>query len=135
LLGIEYEKQTERDPYLCRKSGKAVLNKSKVLYNKNVIMRLSKTEVQAINEVFISTFKKGIVYLFGSRIDDSKKGGDIDLYIILHDTDNIADKKIDFLVKLKKRIGEQKIDIVISDGVNRYIDIVAKKEGIIICEN
>jgi predicted nucleotidyltransferase len=98
-------------------------------------MRLSETEMKAINEVFISTFKKGMVYLFGSRTDDSKKGGDIDLYIILQDTENVAEKKIDFLVKLKKIIGEQKIDIVISDGDNRAIDVIAKKEGVVICQN
>lgn len=98
-------------------------------------MRLSEIEIHAINEVFISTFKKGMVYLFGSRTDDSKKGGDIDLYIILQDKENVSEKKIDFLVKLKQKIGEQKIDIVISDGDNRAIDVIAKKEGVIICQN
>jgi len=66
-------------------------------------MRLSEIEINAINEVFKSTFKKGMVYLFGSRTDDSKKGGDIDLYIILQDKDNVAEKKIDFLVKLNPK--------------------------------
>jgi predicted nucleotidyltransferase len=98
-------------------------------------MRLSEFEINAINEVFINTFYKGSVYLFGSRANDSKKGGDIDLYIIPHDKENVAEKKIDFLVKLKQRIGEQKVDIVISEDDNRAIDIIAKEEGVIICQN
>ena len=97
-------------------------------------MRLSETELNAIKEVFRNTFQNGVVYLFGSRVDDSKKGGDIDLYIMPANKENIAEKKIDFLVKLKQRIGEQKVDIVISDGDNRSIDIIAKKEGVIICQ-
>ena len=98
-------------------------------------MRLSEIERQAVTEVFINTFKKGSVYLFGSRTDDKKKGGDIDLYIVLQDKENVAERKIDFLVKLKQRIGEQKVDIVISDGDNRAVDVIAKEEGVIICQN
>ncbi len=97
-------------------------------------MRLSEVELNAINEVFRNTFKHGIVYLFGSRADDSKKGGDIDLYIVSQNAENIAQKKVDFLVKLKQRIGEQKIDIVISNGDNRAIDVIAKKEGVVVCQ-
>ncbi len=76
-------------------------------------MRLSDSEVTAITESFKEAFDTGTIYLFGSRIDDAQKGGDIDLYIQTHDTDKVK-RKIDFLVKLKRAIGEQKIDVVLS---------------------
>ena len=44
-------------------------------------MRLSKEERRAILDVFKETFGSGSIYLFGSRVDDRLKGGDIDLYI------------------------------------------------------
>ena len=44
-------------------------------------MRLSEYELEAIKISFKKHFKSGEVYLFGSRLDDMKKGGDIDLYI------------------------------------------------------
>jgi len=45
-------------------------------------MRINKQEIEVIKNCFESVFKIGKIYLFGSRVDDSQKGGDIDLYII-----------------------------------------------------
>jgi len=96
-------------------------------------MRLSEKEIKAIKEMFIKHFKKGEIYLFGSRIDDNKKGGDIDLYIS-SDVDNLLEKKINFLVDLKREIGEQKIDVVLDRKKNNLIDKNAKK-GILLCKS
>ena len=71
-----------------------------------------------------------LVYLFGSRVDDSKKGGDIDLYIIPGDTDNIQQKRTQLLIALKKEIGDQKIDIVVAQDPSRLIEQHALQEGI-----
>ncbi|SJM93827.1 DNA polymerase beta domain protein region (fragment) [Crenothrix polyspora] len=54
------------------------------------------------------------VYLFGSRVDDSKKGGDIDLYVVPENQDNLHEKKIKFLTALDLALGEQKIDVIIA---------------------
>ena len=56
------------------------------------------------------------IWLFGSRVDDRKRGGDIDLLVESNETDVTAlmDHKIHFLVDLQRRIGEQKIDVVLS---------------------
>jgi predicted nucleotidyltransferase len=90
-------------------------------------VRLKKYEVKAIKTTFKEIFKNGDIYLFGSRVDDSKKGGDIDLYISIPDKKDLVSKKIDFLVKLKRKIGEQKIDVVLDYKENRLIDKIAKQ--------
>jgi predicted nucleotidyltransferase len=93
-------------------------------------MRLRDGEIQAIKESFKEVFQDGHIYLFGSRVDDTQKGGDIDLYITAHDIKNHLEKKINFLVSLKNKIGEQKIDVVLSKDPNRVIEQEAIKKGI-----
>ena len=90
-------------------------------------MRLKNNEIQAIKTTFNAIFKNGAIYLFGSRVDDTKKGGDIDLYISTPDKKDLVSKKIDFLVGLKRKIGEQKIDVVLDYKDNRLIDKIAKQ--------
>lgn len=95
-------------------------------------MRLSREEIEAIRRSFSETFKSGALYLFGSRVDDTRRGGDIDLYIVPSGEEDLAMKKIAFLVNLKNRIGEQKIDVVIDRRQNRAIDRVAREEGVLL---
>jgi len=71
-----------------------------------------------------------LIYLFGSRLDDEKRGGDIDLYLSVKEKDALVRKKVDFLVKLKREIGLQKIDVVFDKGLSRAIDFIAKQEGV-----
>ena len=53
------------------------------------------------------------VYLFGSRLDDKRKGGDIDLFIQSPEHNLLTLRnKIQFLIDLKARIGDRKIDVV-----------------------
>ncbi len=97
-------------------------------------MRLSKNQISAILKAKELFFPDSEIYLFGSRIDDSRSGGDIDLYILSENRvlDGVK-KKIDFLVLLKSLIGDQKIDVVLADqSQRRSIDKTAKKEGILI---
>ena len=56
-------------------------------------MRLSKKELETIKNSIKDTFGDAVVYLFGSRVDDSKTGGDIDLYIISSLNENLFQKK------------------------------------------
>ncbi len=93
-------------------------------------MRLTPKQHQAIKKYFLEVFQDGEIYLFGSRIDDKKKGGDIDLYIRTKDKQNLVRKKLDFLVKLKREIGEQKIDVVFDRGLQRAIDSIAMEKGV-----
>jgi len=97
-------------------------------------MRITANEKQAIIETAKEVFGKCCnVYLFGSRVDDFKKGGDIDLYIIPNSKDKDfkpIETKINFLIKLKRKIGEQKIDAIISKNFERPIEREAITKGI-----
>lgn len=96
-------------------------------------MRLTEYQQQAIVRCFANTFGQGKLYLFGSRTDNSQKGGDIDLYVIPVSADSLAQKKIEFLAGLKREIGEQKIDLVIKREQSRLIDDIAIQDGILLC--
>lgn len=84
-------------------------------------MRLTENQIAAINQTAKKHF--GIsakVYLFGSRVDNNKKGGDIDLLINSDETGRLTfQNKIQFLIDLKARIGDRKIDVVF-DIKNRH---------------
>lgn len=77
-------------------------------------MRITEYEITAIKKLAQKIFGKGtIVYLFGSRVDDNKKGGDIDLFITNKEKSNLTIlSKIEFLTELKLIIGDQKIDVI-----------------------
>ena len=92
-------------------------------------MRLSKTYIDVIKRSFNEVFC-GDIYLFGSRVDDEKRGGDIDLYLVVKDKSNLFRKKLKFLAKIKKELGEQKIDVVFNIDEYRLIEREAKKWGV-----
>jgi predicted nucleotidyltransferase len=94
-------------------------------------MRLTTFEITTIKQTaknIVGDTAK--IYLFGSRVDDSKKGGDIDLYVVSESQDNLYEKKIKFLSTLDMSLGEQKIDIVIAKDNNRPIEKEAIAKGI-----
>lgn len=93
-------------------------------------MRLSNYEINAIKQSFKEVFEEGKIYLFGSRVDDTQKGGDIDLYIQTNSKENISEKKIKFLAILKEKIGNQKIDVVVSKDRTRAIEQEAITKGV-----
>ncbi len=93
-------------------------------------MRLSEEYKAVIKKYFYRIFKQGEIYLFGSRTDDSKKGGDIDLYLVLENHEDLLRKKIEFLARIKKDLGEQKIDVVFNEDSSRLIEKEALKWGI-----
>jgi predicted nucleotidyltransferase len=92
-------------------------------------MRLSKTYIDVIKRSFNEIFC-GDIYLFGNRVDDNKRGGDIDLYLVVKDKSNLFRKKLKFLAKIKRELGEQKIDVVFNIDENRLIEREAKKWGV-----
>ena len=99
-------------------------------------IRLSEYDIKAIKVTFQNHFlKEDNLWLFGSRADLTKKGGDIDLYLEtkIDDSKIAFDKKNKFLIDLKDLIGDQKIDVVLNLLKNNFklpIYVKAKKVGI-----
>ena len=77
-------------------------------------MRLKDEEIKVLKDKLFSLSSKAKIYLFGSRVDDTKKGGDIDLLII---SDELSKKDIRSLrLEFFKYFDEQKLDIILDDG-------------------
>ena len=77
-------------------------------------MRISSEEANSIKEISCKAFGASCeVWLFGSRVDDSLSGGDIDLYIETDITSEIASKKLEMRRGLLEVFGDQKIDLVV----------------------
>ena len=62
-------------------------------------MRLTQEEIKKIKEVIFKIFGKSRIYVFGSRTDDKAKGGDIDIFVIPENRENLFKKKFFFLEK------------------------------------
>jgi predicted nucleotidyltransferase len=93
-------------------------------------MRISDYEKNVIIDAVKSADPDAKVWLFGSRADDSKKGGDIDIAVLSEKINNEAMQKIQVRRFICDRIGEQKIDIVAStDGKEAFFRL-AVEEGI-----
>jgi predicted nucleotidyltransferase len=98
-------------------------------------MRLTYNQISIIkSETKLVFGKTAHVYLFGSRVDDAKKGGDIDLIILTDDNTQNQRKKVDLLhVKLILALGDQKIDILVnSPHTNPSIIATALQTGILL---
>ncbi|MCF8397574.1 MAG: nucleotidyltransferase domain-containing protein [Bacteroidales bacterium] len=88
-------------------------------------MRLSKEQHKIITQTAQKHFGMDVrVHLFGSRVDDQKKGGDIDLLIHAGSDKMLYSKKLSFLVDLKKQLGERKIDIVFDRSQSDNADFI-----------
>ena len=74
------------------------------------------------------------LYLFGSRVDDSKKGRDIDLLIETNDKVD-TETEISFLRAIYKNITSRKIDLLVKTPYRQDKPIyhTAVKEGIRLC--
>lgn len=99
-------------------------------------MRLTGQQVAAIREGVRACFgSHAAVWLFGSRVNDDARGGDIDLYVEpeMDDPDMLIRAKLRFLAQLHRTIGEQKIDVVlrrVDSSVELPIYQEARAEGI-----
>lgn len=77
-------------------------------------MRLSVSEVELLKKSLKKISKDAKLYLFGSRTDDNKRGGDIDLLVV---SNTLTQKDLRHLrIEFCEKFGEQKMDIVLDDG-------------------
>ncbi len=79
------------------------------------VMRLQATVIDAIKRAFHTQFGTGALYLFGSRVDETKRGGDIDLLLdFTEPVDNPALLAAQFSAKVSRLVYGRKVDVLIS---------------------
>ena len=91
-------------------------------------MRLGADEVQTICEEIRQTDPAAEIYLYGSRADDSARGGDIDLWV--RSTRITYRDTLRLLARIQDRIGWQKIDLTINAGEDDVLAQLATETGI-----
>ena len=74
-------------------------------------MRLDKQKAKVLKSLILKYLPNSDVYLFGSRADDAKKGGDIDILIL---SDRVLKRKEKASIEFAffQKFGEQKLDLV-----------------------
>jgi len=93
-------------------------------------MRITEYEKNVIIDAVKSVDPVAQVWLFGSRTDDSKKGGDIDIAILSEKINKNVMQEIQVRRFICDKIGEQRIDIVTTNTGKEAIFRLAVAEGI-----
>jgi len=93
-------------------------------------MRITEQEKNVIIDTVKSSDPNAKVWLFGSYVDDSKKGGDIGIMILSEKIDKDVMQKIQLRRFICDRIGGQKIDIVTTNSGKEDIFRLTVEEGI-----
>jgi uncharacterized protein len=97
-------------------------------------MRLTQRQQQLIHDTAEQMFGSEVrVLLFGSRVDDSQKGGDIDLLLEVNQPlENRPAAAARFAGKLERALGQRRIDVLIIDPNTALQPIhnTARKTGV-----
>ena len=95
------------------------------------MMRLSKRIIDILQDNITKSFGNVDVYLFGSRTDDNKKGGDIDLAIDTNiSKQEFRKKKSLFLAMLMRIDFDYKVDIVNFNTKDKLLHNEIRKNSI-----
>lgn len=89
-------------------------------------MRLTPNQVKSIITILRRYFgAKSRIILFGSRLNDGAKGGDIDLYLEpeMTDSDLVASALVKAKIALYQQLGEQRIDLVVNRKQGLFLPI------------
>lgn len=80
-------------------------------------MRLNIKDIRAIEQTAREVFAPGsTVRLFGSRLDNKRRGGDIDLLVeppVPPTPQELVEQRNRFIARLYRRLGERRIDVLI----------------------
>jgi predicted nucleotidyltransferase len=93
-------------------------------------MRLSASEITAIREEIGRLDPTAEVYLYGSRVDDTARGGDVDLLVI---SEKLGFREVLRLrTRILDRIGWQQLDLVVrrADQLNEPLAAAARETGV-----
>jgi predicted nucleotidyltransferase len=102
-------------------------------------MRLNPKERDAIAQAARESFSPGTaVFLFGSRTDDARRGGDIDLLVETPQLLNPSEQvhwRTRFVARIWRELDEQRIDVVIAandEPDQRPVVAAARRTGILL---
>ncbi len=100
----------------------------------NATMRLTPEQIRAIKHSAQAVLGDDArVILFGSRVDDTRRGGDIDL---LFETDRPVPRRAEALnalyVSLIRQLGDRRLDILLKDPATPEAPVlqVARETGV-----
>ncbi|MFO8089702.1 MAG: nucleotidyltransferase domain-containing protein [Desulfatiglandaceae bacterium] len=79
-------------------------------------MRLTSHEKESIKKAVAEKDPGAVIYLFGSRVDDRARGGDIDI-LVLSNHLTLADK-LSIKARIFEILEEQKLDMIIARDTN-----------------
>ena len=101
-------------------------------------MRLSPAQIDLLRSTAVLRFgAESVLWLFGSRVHDAQRGGDVDLYLETteQNADQLIDNKLRFLADLHDtpEFEGERIDLVIHSPLHRSelpVHRVARAEGV-----
>lgn len=98
------------------------------LYLQECVLRLKDQDVEIIKNIIHAFDTEADIFVFGSRADDVRHGGDIDLLVL--------SKKITFddrrkiKLRLVDQLGAQKIDLIVAEDTSKPFVKIARDEGV-----
>jgi len=93
-------------------------------------MRLLKEEIDIIKSAITRLDPSARIYLFGSRVNDQMRGGDIDLLILSEHLTQRDARSI--RMAIFEKMEEQKIDILIAQNDTDPFVKIALKTGVLL---
>lgn len=96
-------------------------------------MRLTKDEIKIIKETITNRLDDAKITLFGSRVYDDKKGGDIDILVETNQKVSLK-KQLEILSQLEIKGIERKVDLLFQTPYTKEQNIfeTAKNEGVLL---
>lgn len=95
-------------------------------------MRLNSTERKALKDILGALDPAGRVYLYGSRVDDSRRGGDIDVYL---EASRPIDLKTRLLTQYRlQQACDTRVDLLVKNPLqpDRAIYQIASEQGVLL---
>ena len=89
-------------------------------------MRLKEKDINKIRRIITEVFGPCEIYIFGSILDEKKRGGDVDLFIVPGDYSNLNKKVARARFLLENEL-LRPVDIVVHRDYNREIELEALK--------
>lgn len=95
-------------------------------------MRLSSPEINALRSILGALDPTGHIYLYGSRVDDQRRGGDIDVYF---ETSRVIDLKTKLTTQYRlEKACDTRVDLLIKSRElpDQAIHAIAREKGVLL---